>query len=87
MAKKDLKRDMASLKVIPGKKKPFKISKLFAEHSPMKNVQNVRMYLEKYKKNPANIGFTNTASLKSMGLIPRSNGLYQLGKKYELLRQ
>ena len=41
---------------------------------------------EKYKKNKGSVGFTITASLKSMGLVPRSNGRYVLGKKYQLLQ-
>lgn len=33
------------------------------------------------------IGFTAKASLKSKGLIPRSNGTYRLGKKYAKTRR
>lgn len=70
-----------------GKKTPYGVRKLFAEHSPMKTAKNVRLYLQKYKKNKGSVGFTITASLKSMGLIPRSNGMYVLGKKYQLLQK
>ena len=68
------------------KNTPYRVCKLFAEHSPMKNIKTVRFYLEKYKKDKSSVGFTITSSLKSMGLIPRSNGKYMLGKKYQLLR-
>lgn len=70
-----------------GRKKPFRICKLFAENSPMKTVKNVRFYLQKYKDDKSSVGFTITSSLKSMGLVQRSNGNYILGKKYELLRK
>ena len=69
-----------------GKNKPYRVSKLFAEHSPMKNIEKIRFYLQKYKKDKSSVGFTITTSLKSMGLIPRSNGKYMLGKKYQQLR-
>lgn len=70
-----------------GRKKPYRVFKLFAEKSPMKTVKNVRFYLQKYKKDKGSVGFTITTSLKSMGLVQRSNGNYILGKKYELLRK
>ena len=70
-----------------GRKKPYRVCKLFAENSPMKTVKNVRFYLQKYKKDKSSVGFTITSSLKSMGLVQRSNGNYMLGKKYELLQK
>ena len=56
-----------------GRKKPYRICKLFAEKSPMKTVKNVQFYLQKYKKDKGSVGFTITTSLKSMGLVQRSN--------------
>jgi len=33
-------------------------------------------------KSGKSIGFTATSSLKSMGIIPRSSGCYEIGNKY-----
>jgi len=61
---------------------PFKISEKFAKLSPMKTVEKVKLRLKQYKKDPSSVGFTIKASLKSMGLIKRSDGTYRLGEKY-----
>ena len=44
-------------------------------------VKEVRETLTRYRAGES-IGFTRVASLKSMGLIPRSNGGFELGRKY-----
>lgn len=62
--------------------RPYNISKARAALSPLQTVERVKEILEKYKKGES-IGFTYTSSLKSMGLIPRSNGSYMLGDKYK----
>lgn len=67
-----------------GRTRPYPVSKKFVEHSKLKTVENVRLYLKKYKEH-APVGFSIIASLKSMGLIPRSNGTYCLGDKYRNL--
>jgi hypothetical protein len=41
----------------------------------------VKEILKKYYKGEK-IGFTYISSLKSLGLIPRSDGNYKLGQKY-----
>ena len=60
---------------------PFHISSTFVSNSRFKNVKDVQDSLKKYH-NGESIGFSKTASLKSMGLLPRSNGKFVLGKKY-----
>lgn len=47
----------------------------------MKTMKAVKSALEKHKRGES-IGFTRIASLKSMGLLPRSDGFYCLGEKY-----
>ena len=61
---------------------PFSISIKRVKISPFKTPQKVRQAINKYKKGIP-IGFTFTSSLKAMGLIKRSNGKYQLSKKYD----
>jgi len=63
-------------------KKRFPVVPERVAKSPLKTVARVRETLEKYKKGEP-IGFTFTSSLKSMGLVPRSNGMYELGDKYK----
>jgi len=60
---------------------PFPILLERVQKSPFKTIQKVKQILVKYYRHES-IGFTYTSSLKSMGLIPRQHGLYQLGKKY-----
>lgn len=64
------------------KNKPFTIEIDRVKISPFKNTNLVKKTLKKWKKNKKSIGFTFTSSLKSMGLIPRSSGNYELGNKY-----
>jgi hypothetical protein len=64
--------------------KPYPVSEKFATHSKLQTVTKVRFYLKKYKEK-APVGFSIIASLKSMGLIPRSDGTYRLGDKYQNL--
>lgn len=61
---------------------PYSVSKARSEISPMKSVEKVKKVLRRFKEGEA-IGFTYTSSLKSMGLIPRSDGTYTLGDKYK----
>jgi hypothetical protein len=61
--------------------KPFPITTKNAQKSPMKTVEKVKQTLKDYH-NGIPIGFTRLSSLKSMGLLPRSHGGYQLGEKY-----
>lgn len=63
---------------------PFPVSKLFVEKSPFLNTKDVQQSLKKYQKGES-IGFSKIASLKSMGLLPRTNGKYILGQKYTKL--
>jgi hypothetical protein len=61
--------------------RPFPIIQERVEKSPFKNTTTLKSVLMRYKAGET-IGFTYTSSLKSMGLIPRSSGVYQLGEKY-----
>lgn len=62
-------------------RKPYPLSATRIARSPFKNVARTRKALKAYRaKKP--VGFTARSSLKSMGLVPRSNGTYVLGKKY-----
>jgi len=62
--------------------KPFPIKKERVEISPFKTRSKLQQILEKYRKNEK-VGFTYESSLKSMGLIPRNHGHYELGMKYQ----
>jgi hypothetical protein len=50
--------------------------------SPFRNLTRARA-AEKSSKKGRSIGFTATSSLKSMGRLPRANGCYELGAKYQ----
>jgi hypothetical protein len=63
------------------RKSPYKLSPKRVKRSPFKSQKKVKDALQRFKKGEK-IGFTYVSSLKSMGLIPRSNGSYELGKKY-----
>ena len=65
---------------------PYPISALFCKYSPMKTTSKVRHYLKQYKKDHRSVGFTITSSLKSMGLVPRSDGKFRLGEKYKKIK-
>lgn len=62
--------------------KPFKQSNNAAKKSPFRSLNSVRKSLKKYKQKKP-IGFTPTSSLRSMGLIPRSSGCFEVGEKYK----
>jgi hypothetical protein len=63
------------------KRTPYPVSEDRVRKSPLKNVSQTLKARKNLKKGKS-IGFTRKASLKSMGLIPRSNGCYVLGNKY-----
>ena len=61
--------------------KPYPLTPARVAKSPFKTVARTRKALKAYKaKKP--VGFTARSSLTSMGLVPRANGTYRLGKKY-----
>jgi len=64
------------------KKTPYPVSKPRVIKSPFKSPQKVKEALQKYKKGQS-IGFTYVSSLKAMGLLPRSNGQFEISKKYK----
>ena len=66
------------------KRSAYTIKNRRVKLSPLKTAANVRSTLKNYKAGKS-IGFTATSSLKSMGLIPRSNGCFVLGSKYKNL--
>ena len=70
--------------VVKQSKSPFPIKESRVKISPFRgNVSSVKEAIGLYKKGGQSaIGFTKTSSLKSMGLVPRSTGLYVLGDKY-----
>lgn len=63
-------------------KLPFPITDSRVKKSPLKTVKKVIEILNNYNHG-INIGFSRISTLKSMGLIPRNNGFYQLGQKYK----
>lgn len=63
-------------------KLPFPITESRAKKSPLKNIKKVEEILNDYN-NGIDIGFSRISTLKSMGLIPRNNGFYELGQKYK----
>jgi hypothetical protein len=65
-------------------RKPYPIKASRVAFSPFKgDVDAVKDAIKKYNKGGQKaIGFTRTSSLKSMGLIPRTTGMYVLGEKY-----
>jgi hypothetical protein len=65
--------------------RPYVIQKWRVDKSPFRgNMKLVRDKISQYSnpKTRSKVGFTFTSSLKSMGLIPRSDGSYKLGDKY-----
>ena len=62
--------------------KPYPMKESKARKSPMKTMVEVKRVLNDYESG-VKIGFSRAASLKSMGLIPRSDGKYRLGEKYK----
>ena len=64
----------------------FPINKIMVDISPFRgNISLVKEKISQYKnKNTrSKVGFTFVSSLKSMGLIPRSDGKYTIGDKYK----
>jgi hypothetical protein len=61
---------------------PYKIESTRIIKSPFLSAEQVMDAIQKYKRG-ISIGFTRISSLKSMGLIPRSDGKYKLGEKYK----
>jgi len=47
----------------------------------MKTIEKVKEILKKYHRGES-IGFSYMSSLKSLGLIPRSDGIYRVSSKY-----
>lgn len=67
-----------------GKKmRPYSISSRRVMKSPFRNIKTLKKTLTKHRKGKK-IGYTQRSSLRSMGLIPRANGKYQLGNKYKI---
>ena len=62
--------------------KPYSIRPAFVKKSPFSSVESVKIALQQYKKT-GKIGFTQLSSLRSMGLLKRSDGTYRLGDKYK----
>ena len=66
-------------------KKAFPINVKMIAKSPFKGNEGlVKKKIEQYKNKLTRmkVGFTFRSSLKSMGLIPRDNGMYIIGEKY-----
>lgn len=60
------------------KKTPYPFATRRVKRSPF---QNAKKTLRAHRAGKS-IGFTARSSLKSMGILPRSSGCYQLGQKY-----
>ena len=63
------------------KKTPFSLLTRRVARSPFKRMANAKKTLRAHRAGKS-IGFTARSSLKSMGILPRSSGCYQLGQKY-----
>jgi hypothetical protein len=61
--------------------KPYAITSSRVAKSPFSSVDSVKKALGKYKRKEK-LGFTQLSSLRSMGLVKRSDGSYKLGDKY-----
>lgn len=64
---------------------PFPYRAAWIHASPFKTKQRVIAAEQRYKKGES-IGFTALASLRSMGRIPRTNGYYVVGEKYQNIK-
>jgi len=60
---------------------PFPLLEKRLVKSPFRDKHQVHETLHQYHQGKS-IGFSRLASLKSMGLLPRSHGDYELGSKY-----
>ena len=65
------------------KKTPYAWNVKRIQQSPFKDIHAAKQAEQHYLNGTKPIGFSYIASLKSMGRIPRSNGLYTLGAKYK----
>jgi len=63
------------------KVKKFKWKQSSIKKSPFRTMKRAKNAFNKFKSGKS-IGFTATSSLKSMGIIPRSSGCYEIGNKY-----
>jgi len=61
--------------------KPFRMNRYRISKCPMKTIEKVKEILKKYHRGES-IGFSYMSSLKSLGLIPRSDGIYRVSSKY-----
>ena len=61
--------------------KPYPLKNTWIQASPFKNKESVLAAEKKYASGHS-IGFTALASLRSMGRVKRSNGMYSVGPKY-----
>jgi hypothetical protein len=62
---------------------PYPFVESRVKRSPFKTMNRARQTLKAYKAKKS-IGFTARSSLKSMGILPRASGTYELGSKYKL---
>ena len=79
---KDLKNMFSEHNMTQCRKSPFALNSKRIAKSPMKTLVLVLSTEKKFRKGQS-IGFTYVSSLKSMGRIPRSDGCYTLGTKYQ----
>lgn len=64
-----------------GRRRSYAVSAKRVNASPFKNQASLRRTLKRHRSGKR-IGFTQRSSLRSMGLIPRKDGTYRLGRKY-----
>jgi len=64
------------------RRKRFAVNRTSVKRSPFRSVNRVLEAERKYARG-GSVGFTARSSLKSMGRIPRKDGCYVLGKKYQ----
>jgi len=67
-----------------GAQKRYPVNPAAVARSPFRTTARLRE-AERGLSTGKSIGFTATASLKSMGRIPRANGTYTIGNKYKNL--
>ena len=65
--------------------RPFLLQTKRVKKSPFRTTVKAKRALSASRRG-APIGFTARSSLKSMGLIPRSSGCFELGGKYKNLK-
>ena len=64
------------------KRRPYTLKARHVRRSPFRTTQRAKWALRAATLQNRPIGFTARSSLKSMGLLPRANGMYCLGEKY-----